>query len=147
MPLPPLDSSAPVILLDMSDDRTLWFVRKEGQMERLDIGNEADKPDPAADEIAERVKVVRRIYQDAAGRMYLLAEDIRDEKSSRSGAGLAVIVGGKIDKILFNQELTCAPATLLPRGIPAALLRRRPASLVADVRSGAGRPIARYGPR
>ncbi len=106
VPLPPLDSSAPVILLDMSDDRTLWFVRKEGQMERLDIGNEADKPDPAADEIAERVKVVRRIYQDAAGRMYLLAEDIRDEKSSRSGAGLAVIVGGKIDKILFNQELT-----------------------------------------
>ncbi len=103
VPLPPLDSSAPVILIGMSDERTLWFVRLD-ELERVDVGGDADKPDAAADEIAQRVKVVRRIYQDAAGRLYLLAEEISGKESSKPRPGLAIIVGGKIDKIRFIRR-------------------------------------------
>ena len=50
MPLPPLDSSAPVLLIGMSDERTLWVVRLD-ELEPVDVGGD-DKPDAAADEIA-----------------------------------------------------------------------------------------------
>ncbi len=103
MPLPPLDSSAPVILIGMSDERTLWFVRLD-ELERVDVGGDADKPDAAADEIAQRVKVVRRIYQDAAGRLYLLAEEISEKESSKPRPGLRLSWAERSTRIRFIRR-------------------------------------------